>query len=91
MCLESLAETCNLDELEQTGLSRLSLNTGTIDRLSKKVNTSSEACQEQCEMILLGDKTPKEKTLQRRRIQCSCFCFYHQVCLLQQITGKYAL
>ena len=80
-CQETLAETCNLDDLERTGLSRLSLKTGTIRRLSNHVNTSSEACQEQCEMILLGDKTPKEKTLQRRRKQCSCFCFYHQECL----------
>ena len=61
-CQETLAETCKLDDLERTGLSRLTLKTGTIRRLSNNVNTSSEACQEQCEMILLGDKTPKEKT-----------------------------
>ena len=91
VCLETLAETCKLDNLEQTGLSRLSLDPGTIRRLSNNVNTSSEACQEQCEMILLGDETPKEKTLQRQSVQCSCFCFYHQECLPQQPTGIHAL
>ena len=87
-CLESLAETCKLDDSEQTGLSRLSLKPGTIRRLSNNVSDSSEACQEQCEVILLGDETPKEKTLQRQSVQCSCFCFYHQECLPQQPTGS---
>ena len=71
-CQKTLAETCKLDDLEQTGLSRLTLKTGTIRRLSNNVKTSSEACQEQCEMILLGDScllytspSPRDATLSR--------------------------
>ena len=72
-----------------------SIKTKTIHNLLDiDVNITSEDCQEECKEALLTEKDrtrPKESTKRRELSEslCRCFCLYHQVCLLDQTTGKY--
>ena len=52
-----------------------------------KSEFNPEECQDQCETILektKKKKSPKSKSIRRRRTLCNCFC---QTCFPQQTTG----
>ena len=84
VCLETLAATCQSDSSDST------LKSKTIRRLlNRDIDVNSEDCQDQCMEALLRDRTPRKRA--KPHAQCRCFCLYHQICLQQEVSGKFPI
>ena len=82
VCLETLAATCQSDSSDST------IKSKTIHRLlNHDIDVNSEDCQDQCMEALLRDRTPKKRA--KPHAQCRCFCLHHQICLQQEVSGKF--